>query len=105
VSGAPVPTDSRAACTSRWGVSDMVGNVWERVGGRWGVGHEGSCTSWPGAFGGDDDCLGVTPTGNLFLNALFRGGGWDRGAGAGSFAVQSAPPSSAYGGFGFRCAR
>lgn len=83
----------------------MVGNVWEWVG-DWGDLAQG-CTNWPAGFGSDFSCVGDgTATGATLPGALFRGGGWTDGAGAGVFAVGgNGGPAVAGSDVGFRCAR
>ena len=70
-SAGTVVTGSRAACVSDAGAFDMIGNVWERLGGNW-VPRSTECGSWSFA-GGDTQCLaGAATTGEP--GALFRGG-------------------------------
>lgn len=52
----PSAAGARAACVSRWGTFDMVGNVWEWVG-DWGDLATG-CTNWVAEYGGDMTCVG-----------------------------------------------
>jgi len=110
--GNPVNTGSRSNCKSSWGVFDMVGNVNEWVA-DW-ADRAQSCTDWTsqtGIAGGDFSCFGGPgdPGGNPFNSipgALFRGGNWKDGTGAGVFAVLAFDgPSGPSDVFGFRCAR
>jgi formylglycine-generating enzyme required for sulfatase activity len=96
-----VDTGSRSACVSNYGAFDMVGNVDEWVA-DW-VPQSTTCGSWSGSS--DYQCLaGAATTGEP--GALFRGGDFFSGAGAGPFTVYGDYSPSFSGGFiGFRCAR
>jgi formylglycine-generating enzyme required for sulfatase activity len=88
----------------------MVGNVWEWVG-DWGDLATGGCTDWTsqtGIAGGDISCVGGDGSSAFarIPGALFRGGDWGFGTGAGVFAVNGGTfPSNSGGNVGFRCAR
>jgi formylglycine-generating enzyme required for sulfatase activity len=96
-----VNTGSRSSCKSTRGAFDMVGNVNEWVA-DW-VPRSTTCGSWSGS--GDSQCLaGAATTGEP--GALVRGGSAGSGLSAGPLAVDGrGQPSTAYDGFGFRCAR
>ena len=96
--------------SSRWGIEDMVGNVWELVE-DWADLNNTGCTDWTsqtGITGGDLSCFGGDSS-SAFAHipgALIRGGNWSFGSGAGVFAVDSfSDPSLSSNGIGFRCAR
>lgn len=76
-------------------------NLWELVA-DW-VPFTTACPGW-GGFSNDFMCLAgaSTATGP---GALFRGGFFNSGTGAGPFAIGEALASGAFGGVGFRCAR
>ena len=96
-------TGANAGCVSAWGVNDMVGNLNEWVA-DWEEQADG-CANWPADFGGDVTCFG-DGTPSRFPGALFRGGGFVGGAGAGPFAVSASnQPSVSFVNFGFRGAR
>jgi formylglycine-generating enzyme required for sulfatase activity len=98
---AAVNTGSRSACKSFYGAFDMVGNVDEWVA-DW-VPRSTVCGSWGSSS--DFQCLaGAATTGEP--GALFRGGFFSDGAGAGPFSVNgfNSPSLSSFG-VGFRCAR
>jgi hypothetical protein len=100
-SGAVAPTGSFAGCVSNYGVQDMVGNLFEWVA-DW-VPRSTACPGW-GSFSANAMCLAGASTADS-PGALIRGGSFGNGAGAGVFAVGGLPPSGAFNGMGFRCAR
>jgi len=114
-SGASV-TGSNADCVSAEGVYDMVGSVWEwtnetvdvaNLGGagwRYISSTDGSFSTDSsvdnGKYGKDGTYFPAGATGN----AVFRGGGWTNGAGAGVFSAHlGVAPTVTGGTFGFRC--
>src|SRR5207248_2430431 len=108
-SAGPANTGSRSNCKSSWGVFDMVGNVDEGVE-DW-ADRGSNCTDWTtsaGIAGGDLSCFGG-PGGSgssALPAALFRGGRWYDGSGAGVFAALALfVPSGSDFSIGFRCAR
>ncbi len=100
-------TGSRAACVSKWGAFDMVGNVWEWVA-EWDE-NASDCDDWPPGAVMDVSCFGgaAGPGGiDNLPRVLRRGGQRDTGAGAGVLAVDvSWVPTDSVPGIGFRCAR
>lgn len=101
--GAVVDTGSRSNCVSRFGVFDMVGNLFEWVA-DWVPPASGACGS--ALFAADFNCLsGATHAAGA--SALIRGGGFSDGASAGVFAVVGGSLSGAgsSSGGGFRAAR
>src|SRR5262249_10904717 len=102
----PSLTGSRTSCVSRWGVFDMVGNVWEWVA-DWGV--PATVYSDPLFDTGDINVMTTDPALSDPADgpgALLRGGYFLDGTGAGVFAVDgSAQPSRATNVIGFRCGR
>ncbi|MBI3609190.1 MAG: SUMF1/EgtB/PvdO family nonheme iron enzyme, partial [Nitrospirae bacterium] len=114
-----VPTGSRSACVSKWGVRDMVGNLWELVadwthgpdadlftpGFQWAPGYNVASATY-----GSDQISGMNvynSTTEPFPAVLRRGGGtgFFGGSGSGVFALDIAPPHLGDTGTGFRCAR
>lgn len=97
----PVPTGSRSACVSSWGVHDLAGNVAEIVG-DWEE-QATTCGSW---LFGDTFCSGGTGTPDG-IGSPARGGYWDFGFPNGGIYHYNASISAAasYGNHGFRCAR
>jgi len=94
-------TGSRSNCDSRFGVFDMVGNLWEWVA-DW-VPSSTACV--PALFAGDLNCLAGAST-TSGPGALVRGGDFLDGSFAGVFAVGGlGTPSVADSGIGFRAAR
>lgn len=100
---AATPTGSRAACVSRWGVYDMIGNVAELTG-DWDERAE-TCSFQSLNLGGDSICIGGP--GNGELGTVIRGGFWDFGIpNGGAFFLSAAlTPESRWVHIGFRCAR
>jgi formylglycine-generating enzyme required for sulfatase activity len=115
VSGADVRvTGQGAACVSRWGAQDMIGNLWEWTSewyaatanpgtadgtAKWGASYNGDGV-W-GVTGTVDSGSGIT----AIPAAALRGGGWDLGPSAGLFALDlNLAPSDWSPLFGFRCA-
>jgi formylglycine-generating enzyme required for sulfatase activity len=127
----PLPTGSSPNCVSRWGVSDMVGNVGEWVA-DWiqgpGISPGGVINAWiPAANAvstpayGSDSIAGINEAFHLeapqtgadneaaidgLPAALIRGGIWTSATGAGIFTLYAEhTPSSLDNATGFRCAR
>ena len=127
----PVPTGTSVGCESRWGVSDMVGNVEEWVA-DWiqgqGVNDHAIVNVWnPAAFTqtlpayGDDDVSGINDayydnspqTGgpatigvNALPGAIVRSGHWLSGSGGGVFQLDATrDPGSLNNAIGFRCGK
>jgi formylglycine-generating enzyme required for sulfatase activity len=101
----PANTGSRANCVSRWGMFDMVGNVYEWVG-DWGDLADGPAATWPAQF--ESDLAFVGGPGSSFSHipgAFFRDGSWADGTSDGVFAVGTFDPSVADAVTAFRCAR
>ena len=118
-SGAAVTTGLSAGgtntCISNWGTFDMIGNLNEWTA-DWMHGANGSLwdpsTSTAGSGYGDDLMSGTNPAANQGTNssgfpaAIYRGGAYAGGSGAGVFSVVSnAAPSFKGANVGFRCAR
>jgi hypothetical protein len=98
-----VPTGSRSNCFSDVGAFDMVGNLWEWVA-DW-VPRASGCGTWAAGFGSDLSCMDGA-AGSDVPGALFRGGDFLNGTGAGVFAVAgSSAPSNSNNNIGFRAAR
>jgi formylglycine-generating enzyme required for sulfatase activity len=97
---APVPTGSRSACVSSWGVYDLAGNVGELVG-DWDE-QATQCGSW---LFGDTFCIGGSE--GAGIGSPSRGGYWDFGFPNGGIFHYNATISvaAAYSNHGFRCVR
>jgi len=110
-------------CVSKYGVEDMIGNLWEWVD-LWGQAgpvttsyNAGTAvTPWPSSYGDGGDRTwnvngqaGSNGTGGWTTGlpfAALRGGRWGSGAGAGAFAFNAnIGPSQWYWDMGLRCAR
>lgn len=120
IPGAPTPAPRdiahRARCQSRWGAQDMIGNVWEWTG-EWDAtvataAADTGDRSWqPEADYGNDITVGVTSfVGQTGVGAagmpaaVLRGGAFERGAGAGVFALGLyRGPGYSGNNVGFRC--
>lgn len=121
-SDSPRNTGGGAACSSRWGAEDQVGNLWEWTS-EWyaapggvpnqpGIGGDWNELSWPAGYRDDrtwhiaSSAYDAQPNGKRtgLPAAGLRGGDWQAGSRAGLFAIllNSAPSywNSAY---GFRC--
>jgi formylglycine-generating enzyme required for sulfatase activity len=111
-----VLTGTTGNCQSRWGVYDMVGNLWEYVA-DW---MHGSNTPWAPSSAGTTYSQGVNSGGDTVggINAVsatdtspavvVRGGAWSNGTKAGIYAITTKNSLSGYGNanaVGFRCAR
>jgi formylglycine-generating enzyme required for sulfatase activity len=102
-------TGANAGCTSNWGATDMVGNLFELTA-DW-LAETTTCLNWDplGTFSSDDSmCLAGADTTNDAGDAagtLLRGGGAGSGASAGPFAVQGAATSESFALYGFRGVR
>lgn len=111
--GAVANTGANVSCVSNYQVNDMVGNVREWVG-DW---MQGDTNPWAPSTGttnaayGSDGMNGTNTAtwqggGQNFPAAIFRGGRYYSGAGAGVFALDvSRAPSDLLIDLGFRCAR
>jgi formylglycine-generating enzyme required for sulfatase activity len=86
------------------GAFDMVGNLLEWVA-DWVPRSDGNCPGWA-AFSDDFQCVSGALSAAGGPGALFRGGSFSNGAGAGVFAVNgNFVPYSASSSVGFRAAR
>jgi formylglycine-generating enzyme required for sulfatase activity len=96
-------TGANPGCVSRFGVFDMIGNLWEWTG-EWDEVAAG-CENWPVDFGGDRSCIGRMD-GDLDNHkpaVLIRGGARNDGAEAGPFAFEiEVEPSAQNPAIGFR---
>ncbi len=99
-----IATGSHVACTSNWGVFDLVGNMAEWVA-DWDETSNG-CYIWPSGFGdGDEACMGGAggPAAHV-PGAMVRGGAAGNSA-AGVYATEIWFPGAQDALLGFRCAR
>ncbi len=116
------PTGSRDQCVSSYGVTDMVGNVWEWVDGQVEDGKYGSRYLSSEGYVDEVDVDGVptktATTSNLAfgedylfidhagIKGMIRGGFWSLKEKAGIFAINATIPTSFVGdAVGFRCAK
>jgi formylglycine-generating enzyme required for sulfatase activity len=106
---APSTTGSRAACVSKWGVFEMIGNVGEWVG-DWGE-RGTNCELWSEygpEYGADVSCWASNGSFGV-PGGVVRGGSYSEesgGTNAGTFAARlSDPPNYQTPITGFRCAR
>ena len=96
-------TGAFAACRSKYGINDMVGNVWEWTA-DW-VPASTACPDW-GTFSDDSMCLSGASTTAQGPGAIIRGGGFDNGTDAGPLSVHGIDlPSVSLVNLGFRGAR
>src|SRR5262249_29610764 len=104
VNASDVGPTGTAGCKSNAGAFDMVGDLYEWVGG-WSP----PATGWStGLFGtNEENCMTIDPTATPSgPAALFRGGSFFFGTSAGVFAVNgSVQASGAFFDIGFRCGR
>jgi Sulfatase-modifying factor enzyme 1 len=104
--GPPVITGSRDNCVSRFGASDMVGNLWEWVADDW-VPAPSAAPGW-GTL--SDDVMGIAGAQTVAEGpgVVVRGGSFQGGASAGPLAVAASVGGLPLGGgdtAGFRGAR
>jgi formylglycine-generating enzyme required for sulfatase activity len=105
-SGSVQNTGANPGCRSDWGANDMVGNLWEWVADWDEEASDNNCANWPAGLGSDRTCVGGADPATGFPGALYRGGCFECGTGAGPFAiVGSSVPDDSDITFGLRGAR
>ena len=112
---------NRAACRSKWGARDMVGNLyewvdwWTQAGKSWMTTDGQKATAWPSGYGSDatwnlNGRARHVASGYKWSNgipaAALRGGHYSISASAGVFAIHLVDAPTKWGAaFGFRCCR